>query len=197
MAQIVDEPLKIHGVRAKSERAAKVVEALERVRMPASEYLHRYPHELSGGQRQRIAIARAIVLEPKFIVADEPVSMLDVSIQAGVLELLEQLARDLGLAVLYVSHDIATVRYICDRVAVMYRGRFVEFGDAREVTEHPEHAYTKRLMAAVPSVDPHVKRKRVELGEDEVFLVDESSAGEIGWSEVGPDHFVARSGAGT
>jgi ABC-type oligopeptide transport system ATPase subunit len=190
VGQLIEEPLRIHGVRDKAERAVRVVEALERVLMPPAEYLHRFPHELSGGQRQRIAIARAIVLEPEFIVADEPVSMLDVSVQAGVLDLLERLSRELRLAVLYVSHDIATVRYICDRVAVMYLGKFVEYGDARAVTAEPIHPYTKRLMAAVPSVDPTVKRKRVEM------LGDWSTDGVCDhdgphWKEVGPDHYVA------
>jgi len=190
VGQLIEEPLRIHGVRDKAERAVRVVEALERVLMPPAEYLHRFPHELSGGQRQRIAIARAIVLEPEFIVADEPVSMLDVSVQAGVLDLLERLSRELRLAVLYVSHDIATVRYICDRVAVMYLGEFVEYGDARKVTAEPVHPYTKRLMAAVPSVDPTVKRERVEM------LGDWSADGTCDhdgphWKEVGPDHYVA------
>ena len=190
VGQLVEEPLKIHGIRDKAERAVRVIEALRRVLMPPAEYLHRFPHELSGGQRQRIAIARAIVLEPEFIVADEPVSMLDVSVQAGILELLERLSRELRLAVLYVSHDIATVRYICDRVAVMYLGEFVEYGDARKVTAEPVHPYTRRLMAAVPSVDPSVKRKRVELLEQ---WSSDGSCERDGphWIEIGPDHFVA------
>jgi len=191
VAQLVEEPLRIHGVRDKAERAVRVVQALERVLMPPAEYLHRFPHELSGGQRQRIAIARAVVLEPEFIVADEPVSMLDVSVQAGVLDLLERLSRDLKLAVLYVSHDIATVRYICDRVAVMYLGKFVEYGDARKVTSHPQHPYTKRLMAAVPSVDPAVKRKRVERLEEWSATGGPCDHDGPHWIEVGPDHFVA------
>lgn len=191
VAQLVEEPLKIHRIRDKAERAVRVVEALERVLMPPAEYLHRFPHELSGGQRQRIAIARAIVLEPEFIVADEPVSMLDVSVQAGILELLERLSRELRLAVLYVSHDIATVRYICDRVAVMYLGAFVEYGDARTVTANPKHPYTRRLMAAVPSVDPTVKRERVELLEDWTSSGETCSQQGPHWTKVGPDHFVA------
>jgi ABC-type oligopeptide transport system ATPase subunit len=191
VAQLVEEPLKIHGVRDKAERAVRVVEALERVLIPPAEYLHRFPHELSGGQRQRIAIARAVVLEPEFIVADEPVSMLDVSVQAGVLDLLELLSRELRLAVLYVSHDIATVRYICDRVAVMYLGEFVEYGDARKVTSHPQHPYTKRLMAAVPSVDPTVRRKRVERLEGWSAAGGSCAHDGPHWIEVGPDHFVA------
>jgi ABC-type oligopeptide transport system ATPase subunit len=191
IAQIVEEPLKIHGVRDRGERAVRVIDALERVLMPPTEYLHRFPHELSGGQRQRIAIARAIVLNPKFIVADEPVSMLDVSVQAGVLELLETLSRELGLAILYVSHDIATVRYICDRVAVMHLGKIVEYGDVRAVTGKPTHPYTRRLMAAVPSVDPTVKRKRVTLvGGDKPSAAETCAHQGPHWIEAGPDHFV-------
>lgn len=192
IAQIVEEPLKIHGVRDRGERALRVIDALERVLMPAAEYLHRFPHELSGGQRQRIAIARAIVLNPKFLVADEPVSMLDVSVQAGVLELLQTLSRDLGLAILYVSHDIATVRYICDRVAVMHLGKIVEYGDVRAVTSKPMHSYTRRLMAAVPSVDPTVKRKRASIFDSESSANGRScSHGDSNWIEAGPDHFFA------
>jgi ABC-type oligopeptide transport system ATPase subunit len=193
IAQIVEEPLKIHGVRDRGERALRVIDALERVLMPAEEYLHRFPHELSGGQRQRIAIARAIVLNPKFIVADEPVSMLDVSVQAGVLELLQTLSRDLGLAILYVSHDIATVRYICDRVAVMHLGKIVEYGDVRAVTGKPMHPYTRRLMAAVPSVDPTVRRKRVGADDGDAPSSSGESCRESGphWIEAGPDHFFA------
>jgi len=190
IAQVVEEPLRIHGVRDKAERALRVVEALERVLIAPAEYLHRYPHELSGGQRQRIAIARAIVLEPKFIVADEPVSMLDVSVQAGILELLEKLSREMGLAILYVSHDIATVRYICDRVAVMLHGRIVEYGDAREVTSYPAHAYTRRLMAAVPSVDPAEKRKRLEMLNSLSSPAGATAGGGSEWIALGADHFV-------
>ena len=113
-----------------------------------------------------MAIARALVLDPAFIVADEPVSMLDVSVQAGVLELLDELSRKLGLAVLYISHDIATVGYICDRVVVMYLGRVVEEGPIRTVIRDPKHPYTQRLMAAIPNVDPTVRRKRVVLEGD-------------------------------
>lgn len=193
VAQIVDEPLRIHGMRDKSERGIRVVQALERVRVPPREYLNRFPHELSGGQRQRVAIARAIVLEPEFIVADEPVSMLDVSIQAGILNLLELLSRELGLAVLYVSHDIATVGYVCDRIAVMYLGRFVEYGDTEKVTKEPAHPYTKRLMAAVPSVDPTVRRARVKGSSAWVAEGADERCGEPGphWNEVEPDHLVA------
>lgn len=190
VGQLIEEPLRIHGIRDRDERKVRVVGALERVLMPPADYLHRFPHELSGGQRQRIAIARAIVLEPQFIVADEPVSMLDVSVQAGVLELLEHLSRQLQIAVLYVSHDIATVRYICDRVAVMYLGKFVEYGDVRSVTAKPEHPYTKALMAAVPSVDPAIQRNRIERLEDWSAPGSCTHDGPH-WREIGPDHYVS------
>lgn len=193
VAQIVEEPLRVHGVRDRDTRGVHVVRALERVRISPAGYLNRYPHELSGGLRQRVAIARAIVLEPDFIVADEPVSMLDVSIQAGVLDLLRELSDELGLAVLYVSHDIATVRYICRRMAVMYRGRFVEYGDTDKVIAAPEHPYTRRLMAAVPSVDPAVRRERIGLDDEALDLPAEPDCGhtEPHWREVDAEHFVA------
>jgi oligopeptide/dipeptide ABC transporter ATP-binding protein len=164
--RIVAEPLEIHRIGTNEARREKVAGALAHVRMPFAEYADRHPSDLSGGQRQRVAIARALVLEPAFVVADEPVSMLDVSIQAGVLELLDELSRKLGLAVLYISHDIATVGYICDRVAVMYLGRIVEQGPVQRVLRNPIHPYTQRLMAAIPNADPAFKRARVELEGD-------------------------------
>lgn len=161
--QIIREPLDIHRIGTNVEKTERVAEVLNRVRMPPETYLHRFPSNLSGGQRQRVAIARALVLRPKLIVADEPVSMLDVSIQAGVLELLNVLSKELDLAVLYISHDIATVGYICDRMAVMYLGRVVEEGTSDEVMHAPLHPYSNRLMAAVPSIDTSVSRQRVVL----------------------------------
>lgn len=166
IGQIIEEPLAIHGIGSAAERRRKVVRALDLVRIPAAENIDRYPSDLSGGQRQRIAIARALVLEPRFIVADEPVSMLDVSIQASVLELLDELSRELGLAVLYISHDIATVGYICNHVAVMYLGRIVEEGRAEDILTGPLHPYTQRLMAAVPRMDPGAVPERAELRGD-------------------------------
>jgi oligopeptide/dipeptide ABC transporter ATP-binding protein len=163
IGQIVEEPLIIHQIGTGYERLEKVRRALTRVRMLPDEYLDRFPSDLSGGQRQRVAIARALVLEPKFIVADEPVSMLDVSIQASVLELLNDLSRELGLAVLYISHDIATVGYICDHIMVMYLGMVVEEGSVREVLGAPKHPYTRRLLAAIPEISPGRKRERIEL----------------------------------
>ena len=166
IGQVIEEPLIIHGIGNAAERREKVIRALALVRMPAAENIDRYPSDLSGGQRQRVAIARALVLEPKFIVADEPVSMLDVSIQASVLELLDELSRELGLAVLYISHDIATVGYICSHVAVMYLGRIVEEGRADYILTRPLHPYTQRLMDAIPRMLPGDAPERIELRGD-------------------------------
>ncbi len=166
IGQIIEEPLVIHRIGTAAERRRKVARALELVRIPPADNIDRFPSDLSGGQRQRVAIARALVLEPAFIVADEPVSMLDVSIQASVLELLDELSRELGLAVLYISHDIATVGYICRHVAVMYLGRIVEEGAAEDILATPLHPYTRRLMAAVPRMDPAAAPERVELRGD-------------------------------
>ena len=166
IGQIIEEPLIIHRIGNAAERRERVARAMNLVRIPPAENVDRYPSDLSGGQRQRIAIARALVLEPKFIVADEPVSMLDVSIQASVLELIDELSRELGLAVLYISHDIATVGYICDHVAVMYLGRIVEEGPAEEILAEPLHPYTERLIAAIPRMDPAEAPERHELTGD-------------------------------
>jgi oligopeptide/dipeptide ABC transporter ATP-binding protein len=160
----VREPLVIHGIASGTKATGLVEAALEDAGLrPAASFLHRYPHELSGGQRQRVAIARAIVLRPRFLVADEPVSMLDVSIRAGVLKLLRGLSRSMGLSILYISHDISTVRYLCDRTAIMYAGRIVESGPTATVLECPQHPYTQALFAAVPRMDPRARRERVRL----------------------------------
>ena len=149
--QAVGEPLVIHGVARGAALRQRVVDALGQVGLPHAEtLLGRSPGGLSGGQRQRVSIARAIILSPRLLVADEPVSMLDVSIRAGVLMLLKRLSRQGQLGVLYISHDIATVQYLCDRVAVMYLGRIVEEGPTAEVLAHPKHPYTRALVAAVP-----------------------------------------------
>ncbi|GAA4114085.1 ABC transporter ATP-binding protein [Aminobacter aganoensis] len=166
IGQVIEEPLVIHDIGNAAERRERVVRALDLVRIPAVDNIDRYPSDLSGGQRQRVAIARALVLEPTFIVADEPVSMLDVSIQASVLELLDELSRKLGLAILYISHDIATVGYICDHVAVMYLGRIVEEGKAEDILSAPLHPYTQRLMAAIPRMDPGDTAGRAEIRGD-------------------------------
>ena len=166
VGRAVEEPLRIHGV-APAERPERVATALQRAQLPPTpDFLRRFPHELSGGQRQRVAIARAIVLGPRFIVADEPVSMLDVSIRAGVIELLTGLASSLGLTLVYISHDLSTIRYICQRTAVMYLGRIVEIGPTEEVIQRPLHPYSAALVSAIPEIDVTARRERVRLRGD-------------------------------
>lgn len=161
--QTVLEPLRNFGIGSVEERKELVVEALREVDLlPPETYLDRYPHELSGGQRQRVAIARAIVCGPHFLVADEPVSMLDVSIRAGVLNLFRRFKRELEMSIIYVSHDLATIRYICDRTAILYLGRVAELGPTEEVLENPKHPYTRLLISAVPRTDPDLERKHVD-----------------------------------
>lgn len=155
----VEEPLLIHGIGTPQSRKSLVLEALRRAELkPAEAYINRFPHELSGGQRQRVAIARAIVLEPRLLVADEPVSMLDVSVRAGVLNLLKKLRQELGISVLYISHDLSTIGYLCDRIAILYLGKIMEIGPAKRIVSASRHPYTRALMAAVPVPDPFIQR---------------------------------------
>jgi oligopeptide/dipeptide ABC transporter ATP-binding protein len=158
--QTVAEPLLVHGVAAsRAEREKQVAGALERAGLaPASLYLDRYPHELSGGQRQRVAIAAALALDPVLLLADEPVSMLDVSVRAGVLALLDGLRKDGRLGVLMITHDLSTAAHFADRIAVMYLGRIVEYGPARSVISDPQHPYTKALLSVVPDRDPRMRK---------------------------------------
>jgi oligopeptide transport system ATP-binding protein len=167
VANIVSEPLLIHGIGNSASRRARVQELLGLVGLNPY-FINRYPHEFSGGQRQRIGIARALATNPSFIVADEPISALDVSIQAQVVNLLDDLKRDLGLTYLFIAHDLSMVRYISDRVAVMYLGRIVELGSRDEVYDHPLHPYTQALLSAIPVPDPdkEAKRKRIILEGD-------------------------------
>ena len=153
------EPLLVHRVCPPSEVKARVATLLETVGL-APRYMQKYPHEFSGGQRQRIAIARALALNPKVIVADEPVSALDVSIQAQILNLLAQLCRQMNLTLIFIAHDLSVVKHISDRVAVMYLGKIVELGPAAEVIENPRHPYTRALVSAIPTPNPDVERKR-------------------------------------
>jgi oligopeptide transport system ATP-binding protein len=160
VGQIVGEPLAVHGlVRDAPARAARVRELLGQVGL-LPQHDRRYPHELSGGQRQRVGIARALSLEPSLIICDEPVSALDVSIQAQIINLLEDLQQGLGLTYLFVAHDLSVVRHISDRVAVMYLGRIVELADRQALYEAPRHPYTKALLSAVPIPDPEVEARR-------------------------------------
>jgi peptide/nickel transport system ATP-binding protein len=146
----------------KNQIAKRIDELLNQVELPIA-YRNRYPHELSGGQRQRVGIARALALSPELLVADEPTSALDVSVQARVLELLQQLQKELGFACLFVSHDLAVVDYLADRIAVMHNGEIVEQGDKNQILRNPQQDYTKRLIAAVPVPDPDDQRSRREL----------------------------------
>jgi oligopeptide transport system ATP-binding protein len=159
VGNIVAEPLTVHGVGTRRSREASVRDLLETVGFNP-DFTNRYPHEFSGGQRQRIGIARALALNPRLIVCDEPVSALDVSIQAQILNLLKDLQRDLGLAYLFVAHDLAVVRTMSDRIAVMNKGKLVEMGSAEQVYGNPQDEYTKALLAAVPVPDPRRMRER-------------------------------------
>jgi oligopeptide transport system ATP-binding protein len=160
VGRIVGEPLRIHNIMGKKEQEEFVESLLERVGLNPY-YVNRYPHEFSGGQRQRIGIARALALEPSFIVADEPISALDVSIQAQVVNLLEDLQEELNLTYLFIAHDLSMVRHICNRVAVMYLGKIVELAPSDELYENPLHPYTQALLSAVPVPDP-VKEKKAQ-----------------------------------
>ena len=164
----VSEPLIVHHVGdtidEREDLAAKALEASEL--KPATEYLHRYPHELSGGQRQRVAIARALALRPEFIVADEPVSMLDVSIRAGILNLLLELREKYGIPYLFITHDLSVARYMSDRIGVMYLGTLVETGETEKIIKNPHHPYTRALLSSVPVPDPYYKRERKKIKGD-------------------------------
>lgn len=161
----VGEPLVIHGITKGKDLKERVISILEKVGL-SSDSLYRYPHEFSGGQRQRIGIARALAVEPVFIVADEPLSALDVSIQAQIINLLQDLQRSLGISFLFISHDLKVVRYFSERVAVMYLGIIVETGKAEDIFTNPQHPYTEALLTAIPIPDPSTKRKRIILPGD-------------------------------
>ena len=204
----VGHPLQIHGLAKGLEKQAKVYAALERVGLsPAKKFAELYPHQMSGGQRQRAAMARSLVLNPEFIVADEPVSMIDVSLRTSIIDLMLDLQRDLGLTYLFITHDLAIAKYISDRIAVMYLGKIVEVGDKDAIFNNPLHPYTKALLAAIPVPNPERKRRETELVGDVPSAVNipsgcrfhtrcrvcqaPCSEKEPELIEVSPSHFVA------
>ena len=153
--ETVSEPLAVQNIGSLGEREERVADMLRLVGLtPPESFLFRYPHELSGGQRQRVAIARALVLDPSFVIADEPTSMLDVSIRISIMDLMLKLAEEFEVSYLYITHDLAVARYMCDRIAVMYLGKIVEIGETEEVLANPRHPYTRALLSAVPVPDP-------------------------------------------
>jgi oligopeptide transport system ATP-binding protein len=181
--QIIEEPLIIHRIGSKSERLDRVRELFRVVGLDPGE-LERYPHEFSGGQRQRIGLARALALNPSFIIADEPVSALDVSVQAQVINLLMDLQQQFGLTYLFIAHDLRLVRHICRRVAVMYLGKIVEMGDTASIFASPQHPYTRALLSAIPVTDPDAPRSRIELDPSQLNR-------DAQLTEVAPGHFAA------
>ncbi len=209
VGQIIAEPMYVHGIEPDAaKRKARVLELLSVCGLNAR-FADRYPHEMSGGQRQRVGIARALAMNPEFIVCDEPVSALDVSIQAQVINLLEDLREKFGLTYLFIAHDLSVVRHLCQRVAVMYLGRIVELADSDALFDNPQHPYTKALLAAVPVPDPLVEQGRVfRPVQGEVpspinppsgcvfhprcpIAVDSCRVGRPATREVSPGHFVA------
>ncbi|PNZ28357.1 oligopeptide transport system ATP-binding protein OppF [Staphylococcus petrasii] len=183
---IVAEGIDIHKLASgKKDRKRRVYDLLETVGL-SKEHANRYPHEFSGGQRQRIGIARALAVEPEFIIADEPISALDVSIQAQVVNLMLKLQRERGITFLFIAHDLSMVKYISDRIAVMHFGKIVELGSADEIYYHPLHDYTKSLLSAIPQPDPDSERTRKRVAYQE----DESKNSERRLQEIRPDHYV-------
>lgn len=193
VADIIAEGLDIHGLtKNKEDRMKKVYELLQTVGLN-EQHASRYPHEFSGGQRQRIGIARALAIEPEFIIADEPISALDVSIQAQVVNLLRKLQKEKGLTYLFIAHDLSMVKYISDRIAVMHHGKIVELATSEELYANPLHPYTKSLLSAIPLPDPDHERNRVRIKYDP--SIHDYSTQQPKWVEIRPGHFIFASDA--
>lgn len=189
VADIIAEGIDIHGLASsKEERMNRVYELLETVGLNR-EHANRYPHEFSGGQRQRIGIARALAVEPEFIIADEPISALDVSIQAQVVNLMKKLQREKGLTYLFIAHDLSMVKYISERIGVMYLGKIVELADAEELYRNPIHPYTKSLLSAIPHPDPETERTRKRIIYDP-SQHNYKEGEDVRMREITPGHFV-------
>ena len=183
---IVSEGLQGRGL-SKAEISEKVNKALRAVGLPP-EFATRFPHEFSGGQRQRIGIARALIMDPEFIIADEPISALDVSIRAQVLNLMSQLQKERGLTYLFISHDLSVMRFICDRIAVVHKGEIVEMSDTETLFEHPTHPYTRALLSAIPQPNPDVEKHKVlEIYDPSCHHYETDKPV---WSEIEPGHFI-------
>ena len=188
---IIKEPLDIHNIGSLNEREEAVMEILRTVGLtPPENYLNRYPHEISGGQRQRVSIARTLVMKPKFVICDEPTSMLDVSIRISIMDLMLNLAKELDVSYLYITHDLAVARYMCNRIAVMFNGKIVEIAETEELLQNPIHPYTKRLISSIPIPDPKYVRERYEINFDELDRIVKDNPNEQ-MVDVGNNHFVA------
>ena len=188
---IIKEPLDIHNIGSLSEREDAIVEILRTVGLtPPENYLKRYPHEISGGQRQRVSIARTLVMKPKFVICDEPTSMLDVSIRISIMDLMLNLAKELDVSYLYITHDLAVARYMCNRIAVMFNGKIVEIAETEELLQNPIHPYTKRLISSIPIPDPSYKRERYEINFDELDKIISNNTDEQ-MVDVGNEPLVA------
>ena len=188
---IIKEPLDIHNIGALNDREEAVVEILRTVGLtPPENYLSRYPHEISGGQRQRVSIARTLIMKPKFVICDEPTSMLDVSIRISIMDLMLNLAKDLDVSYLYITHDLAVARYMCNRIAVMFNGKIVEIADTEDLLQNPIHPYTKRLISSIPIPDPSYKRERYQINYDELDKIISTNPDKK-MIDIGNEHFVA------
>ena len=189
---IILEPLNIHNIGDLKDREEAVYEILQTVGLtPPENYMPRYPHELSGGQRQRVSIARTLIMKPKFVVCDEPTSMLDVSIRISIMDLMLNLAKDLEVSYLYITHDLAVARYMCDRIAVMFNGKIVEIAETEDLLNNPIHPYTKRLISSIPIPDPSYKRETYEVNFQELDTLIASNPQSAEMIEVSQNHFVA------